>query len=376
MTERQTVITVSGAGPAGLAAALHARLLGKPVVVYERRKDVGVRFHGDFQGLENWTSERDVLLELEALGIQADFDYWPFHQVTCFDPVGKAHVFRSRRPLFYLLRRGRVTGSLDYALKQQALHGGIDMRFGQSISQLPHGGIVTHGPQRADVIAAGLLFDTDMEDGAWAVVNDALAPKGYGYVLVVNGKGTLASCMYADFHRERDYVSRMVAFFQQAIGLDMQTPRRFGGAGNAVIHTPAHKGDILYAGEAGGFQDALFGFGMRWAMLSGALAAQSLANGRPGDYEHLLNQRIRPAMQAAEVNRWIYQHLGNRGYRRVLKRHRGQDAREWLHRGYRPRRWTALAYRLLRRHRKTTFLRLHHDCTCTVCKCQHAPDSL
>ncbi len=368
----QKTITVSGAGPAGLAAALHARHLGHQAIVFERRKDVGIRFHGDFQGLENWTSEHDVLLELESLGIRTDFDYLPFHRVTCFDPVGKAHVFHSRRPLFYLLKRGRIAGSLDYALKQQALDAGIDIHFGQSIRQLPQGGIVTHGPQRADVIAAGFLFDTDMPDGAWAVVNNDLAPGGYGYVLVAGGKGTLASCMYADFHRERNYVSRVVEFFEQAIGLDMQSPRRFGGAGNAVIHHQAHKGNIFYAGEAAGIQDALFGFGMRWAMLSGAMAARALLDGDADEYEHLLDRRIRRAMQASEVNRWLYQRLGNRGYRWVLNRHRGQDAGEWLQRGYRPRRWTSLAYRLPRLDRKPPFLPLDHDCDCTWCKCQHA----
>jgi flavin-dependent dehydrogenase len=41
------------AGPAGLAAALTLARAGVLTVVHEIRHDVGARFHGDFQGIEN-----------------------------------------------------------------------------------------------------------------------------------------------------------------------------------------------------------------------------------------------------------------------------------------------------------------------------------
>jgi len=368
MTNRN-IIKISGAGPAGLAAALFIQHAGGQARIYERRKDVGTRFHGDFQGLENWTTDTDVLLEMQSLGIQINFDAQAYHDVVCFDSYGKPHHFHSRLPLFYLVKRGRAPGSLDMALKQQALDAGVDIRFGESIPNLPAGGIVTHGPQRADVIAAGYLFDTDMADGAWAVVSDELAPKGYAYVLVHKGRGTLASCMFADFHNERDYVSRCVDFFQQHIQLHMQNEKRFGGVGNSVFHKPVHKGNILYAGEAAGFQDALFGFGMRWAMLSGTQAANALLMNKPDEYERQLDQRLRKFMRTSEVNRWIYQRLGSRGYRSILNRHKNEDARDWLHRAYQPRWWNSLAYPLFVRRHTKPFLHVHEGCDCTWCKC-------
>ncbi len=369
MTDNR-IFNISGAGPAGLAAATFIQQHGGQARVYERRKDVGGRFHGDFQGLENWTSRVDVLHELQSLGIAINFDARPFHRVTCFDPDGVAHHFQAEQPLFYLVRRGAEDGTLDSGLKQQALAAGVDIRFNTSIQSMPHGGIITHGPQRADVIAAGYLFETDMPDGAWAAVSDELAPEGYAYVLVDQGRGTLATCMYADFHRQREYVARCVKFFEQHIQLDMQQLRRFGGAGNAVIHRRVHKGNILYAGEAAGFQDALFGFGIRWAVLSGALAAEALLHAAPKQYESALNSRIRKHMRVSEVNRWIYRRLGNRGYRSILKRHHQQDARLWLQRGYRSRWWTPLAHALLAKPKSKPFLQLRKGCDCVWCKCQ------
>ena len=362
------IIEISGAGPAGLAAALFVQRAGGRARIYERRKDVGGRFHGDFQGLENWTTDTDVLLELQSMGIETNFDFQAFNEVVCFDPHARPHHFQSRLPLFYLVKRGTVPGSLDMALKQQALDAGVEIRFGETISNLSAGGIVTHGPQRADVIAAGYLFDTDMADGAWAVVSDDLAPKGYAYVLVHNGRGTLASCMYADFHNERDYVSRCVNFFQQHIHLQMKNEKRFGGAGNSVFHNIVHKGNILYAGEAAGFQDALFGFGMRWAMLSGSQAANALLMNKPDEYERQLDLRLRKFMQVSEVNRWLYQRLGNRGYRSVLNHHKNKDVREWMHRAYQQRWWTSLAHYLFVRRNKKPFLPIHVDCDCTWCR--------
>ncbi|HHH43065.1 MAG TPA: hypothetical protein ENK49_02920, partial [Gammaproteobacteria bacterium] len=170
MNSDNRIIEISGAGPAGLAAALAIAREGGRARVYERRDEVGARFHGDFQGLENWTRETDVLAELQAVGIATGFEHTPINEVTCYGPNGDVERrVRSQLPLFYLVRRGSEPGTLDHALKQQALAAGVEIRFGEALYTLPAGGIVTEGPHRADAIAAGYLFSTDMADGAWAI---------------------------------------------------------------------------------------------------------------------------------------------------------------------------------------------------------------
>ncbi len=364
-------IEISGAGPAGLAAALAVTAAGQRALVYEKRTDVGGRFHGDFQGLENWTTKGDVLEELSSLGIDAGFEHVPVHEIVCFDPAGTANTFRSRQPLYYLVRRGVQPGSLDHALKQQALAAGVEIRFDTPASHLPYGGVVTEGPRRADAIAAGYLFDTDMADGIYAVISDELAPKGYAYLLINQGHGTLASCLFEDFHNERMYVDRCIEFFDRHIGLRMENPRRFGGTGNFSLPKTARKGNILYAGEAAGFQDPLFGFGIRWALLSGAAAGQALATGDPGQYEKTWKQRLRPYHKTAATNRWFYERLGNRGYRLTLQHFpKGGDVRDWVHRAYAPRLWKRAWYHLAASRRTTPLLNPHEDCDCTWCRCK------
>ncbi|WP_297528709.1 NAD(P)-binding protein [Thiohalobacter sp.] len=366
------VVEIVGAGPAGLAAALAVRAAGREAVVHERRADVGLRFHGDFQGLENWTTPGDVLDELAAAGIVPEFGQVPFHEVTLFDPDGVPRLFRSEAPLFHLLRRGPGPGTLDAALKAQALAAGAELRFGDTVSRLPQGGIVTEGPHRADAIAAGWLFETDMADAAYAAISDRLAPKGYAYLLIQGGQGTLASCLFDDFHREREYVARVEAFFRARVGLVMRNPRRFGGSGNFFLPRTARKGNILYAGEAAGFQDPLFGFGLRSALLSGAAAGRALAAGRPADYETFWRERLRPRQETAATNRWLYERLGDRGYRAVIHRFPADgDPRDYLRRAYAPRLLKRLWYRAWVGRRQQPLLQPHPGCDCTWCRCRH-----
>jgi flavin-dependent dehydrogenase len=125
-------VTVVGAGPAGLACAIALARTGRRVVVREWHGDVGARFHGDFQGLENWSDERDALDELAAAGIKATFEYHAVSRGTVYDSRGKRYQVWSGRPLFYLLRRGGGAGSLDHDLLGQANEAGVEVMFGVS----------------------------------------------------------------------------------------------------------------------------------------------------------------------------------------------------------------------------------------------------
>src|SRR5690349_16248047 len=155
--QRSTHLVV-GAGPAGLVAAAALARDGRDVVVMERHPRVGQRFHGDYQGLENWSSPRDALDHLAGLGVRADFAYRAFHEVTFYDSRLRPAPLRSAAPLFYLVRRGPEHDTLDSALLRQAREAGARVVLGTPARHAGPGSILATGPRGADGIVAGYTF--------------------------------------------------------------------------------------------------------------------------------------------------------------------------------------------------------------------------
>ena len=325
-----TSVRILGSGPAGLMAALWLARRGHRVTVFEKGRDVGGRFHGDFQGLENWSQEEDVIETLERLGVRADFLCRPVHGGGFHNPDLRRLDVSSDAPLFYLVRRGGVPDSLDTSLKRQAVEAGAEVRFGER-RRPEEADIIATGPRSARVVASGILFETDMEDRACGILNDDLAPKGYAYLLVSAGLGTLASVLYERFSEAKTCLERSVAAFQSLYGFEVRRPRTFGGYGGFGVPDSAVEGGRRYAGEAAGFQDFLFGFGIRHALVSGALAAESLASG--ADYDALWRREIGPALRASWRNRMLFERLGRTGYN-LLIRGTSRRPRRFLRRLY------------------------------------------
>jgi flavin-dependent dehydrogenase len=328
-----------------MAAAITIAKRGGQAIIHERNPDVGMRFHGDFQGLENWTTKGDVLEELHGLGIEANFSCAPFREVVVYDSQGREYVFRSSEPLLYLVRRGPHPAMFDASLRDQALACGVDIRFGSPCQDLRDGGIVAQGPRRPDAIAVGYVFETDMADGVFAAVSDQLAPKGYSYLLLHKGVGTIASGIFRDYQNARRYLEATVEFFREKTGVKMRNLQPLAGTGSFQVPHTARQGNTLFAGEAAGFQDALWGFGIRYAILSGYLAAQALLEGMPEEYDRLWKRWLGASLRAGFVNRYTFEKLGNLGYDKLLNLiGRSKDVRGWLRRYYSLTFWKRLIY--------------------------------
>jgi len=300
---------VIGAGPAGLAAAATLARAGRRVRVYEKADTVGHRFAGDFQGLENWSSPADALERVARLGVEPTFAHRPFREVTFYDARWRATTARSEEPLFYLVRRGPGEGTLDRALLDQARAAGAEVMLGRAATRARRGDIVAIGPRHADGIVVGCVFPTGLADQAHCIISNELAPAGYAYLLVCDGWATLATCLFDDLHRRREARRLTVEAFTRLVpGLDLDGARPFSGFGSVFGRTRfSDEAGHLFVGEAAGLQDPEWGFGMSYAMESGALAARSIIEGF--DYAAAASARFDGRHRVAFVNRMLYEHL-------------------------------------------------------------------
>ncbi len=301
--------TVIGAGPAGLVAAATLARAGRQVRVYEKAATVGHRFAGDFQGLENWSSSTGVLERLSQLGIEPTFAHKPFHEVTFYDRALRPSVARSVDPFFYLVRRGPEDGSLERALLDQARSAGAEVLLGQPAEHARRGDIVAIGPRYADGIATGYVFPTTLEDQAHCVISEEFAPAGYAYLLIWNGRATLATCLFKKQNNWKDARRQTVETFTRLVpDLDMSDARPFTGYGSVFGLTGfSDEAGRLFVGEAAGLQDPEWGFGMWYAMESGALAARSIVEGF--NYGEAAGEQFHSRREAALFNRLLFEKL-------------------------------------------------------------------
>jgi len=328
-----SAVEIAGAGPAGLAAAITLARAGRRVQIYEANGEVGHRFRRDLQGLENWTTHQDVLSVLTELGIDANFQTLPCREGSAFDAWGREYLLRSNEPIFYMVERGPGSGSLDTALLNRARELGVEVTFKRKMKHIRGPAVFATGPKAADAIAVGYHFDTHMPNGFWVIFDDRLAPRGYAYLLVMQGRGTVKSCMFTGFKEEATYVKRTITAFERLVGLEMVNPVPHGGYANFRVPATALSGIHPVVGEQAGFQDPFWGFGIRFAAQSGVLAARCLLDG--SNYDAYWRAEFGRQMKTAATNRAIYGFLGNRGYRWVLhQQQRFTDARKFLHRHY------------------------------------------
>lgn len=269
---------------------------------------------------------------LEEIGIDINFLYVPYFGGTIHAPGLAPREVTSGRPIFYLVKRGAMPGSLDFGLRKQAEALGVEFVFNHRVNDLEKTAIVGTGPTGADAVATGMTFETTREDMAVVAFDDSFARRGYAYLLVHQGCGTLASVHYGDCGAGKGAFGRMVEFFVGHIGLDIRNERRFAGYASFFLRNSQVHGDRLYVGESAGFQDCLWGFGMRYAILSGYLAARSIIEG--SNYDRLWQKELKPMLETSLINRYLVELFGDYAYRYLARRVSVGDPGVFLRRHY------------------------------------------
>ncbi len=303
-------INILGAGLSGLSAAINLAKAGYEVNVFDVRKDSGARFEGDLQGLENWTSDKDILETFEEMNVKINFHCNPFKKVITTN--GK-RTFQNeyKRPIFYLVKRGTMQDSIDQGLKRQALDAGVEIRYNTKFQDKAE--IIATGPKmkrKLYGIDKGVVFDTDIDDTAVAIINDEAAYKAYSYLLVTKGYGCIATVVLDKFHLVNKCLEKTKEILMKMFDFKIRNEKGVGGFGNFIYPPVLEENGSLFVGEAAGLQEALAGFGIRYAIASGYLASRSFTDGI--SYSQAIKEKFDNQFKASIVNRFIWNFFGDK----------------------------------------------------------------
>ncbi len=324
-------VKILGAGPSGLTAAINLASEGYNVVVYERNNDVGEGVKRNLQGLENWTEEQDVLKEFRKMNINCNFECEPYKNLTITNNKEDWN-FTCKKAAFYLIKRGTDNNSLDYSLKEQAFESGVDIRFDETVPVNDVDIVATgHDSKYKFAVGKGLTFKTDHENLAVGLVNNYYAFRGYSYLLVSNGFGCLATVIFENFEDINMYFDRTLQAFVNRYDIKKGDSNKFAGYGSFRNEILKNKNQIL-VGEKAGYQDLLWGFGIRNAVKSGYMAAKCILDGEGyEDYYENIDKYFKNKFKSGVVNRFLWEKFGF-NYSFLLKRiYNSKDPLKYLH---------------------------------------------
>jgi flavin-dependent dehydrogenase len=387
------VIRIAGAGPSGLAAAIILARAGREVEVHEAKGDVGTRFIGDLQIIEGASESEPVPAFLDRLGIERNFYFRAADWATFYDHKNTARVIRSKEPYGWFIHRGAEEGTLDRGLLAQAQRAGAKVIFNSRLSA-DQADIVATGPASPDGLAKEMTWRVG--GGEWGVgsgsktsntadatasgsishtphptphspetidvyFNHKLSPGGYSYLFILDGVATFGCAIVADFKQIDSYFDHSLAAAQRLHHFNVPPDARTGYSYmNFHLKHAATSNGARFVGEAAGFQDYLFGLGIRYALTSGSLAARSILEER--DYDELWKSELGAKQQTSLVNRFLYETGGNFGLSMFVRQaSRAKDFHHYLSGWHRTTWWKSLLSPVVRRVWK-------HDG-----RCQHKP---
>lgn len=312
------MIRIAGAGLAGLTCAINLAQEGERVEVIDSAPDSGWRRRGSWDAVENWTTKEDFTHLLEGWKLKRNFEYRPINNIEIYDPHGDCHPITTQRPLLYLVKRGPQRGSLEYSLKLQALNDGISVLYNQKRNPQDVDVWAVGAQQRGQFLGVGMQFETRHPDTVKLLISTTHAPKAYAYLFVVEGQGVISVILTRNFAEARTYLQRSLEFFLRHDRMEMENVRTLSGFGGRTADFWRGADRPLRVGEAAGFQDYLWGFGIRYALHSGYLAAQAIAKGI--DYKQAVHTQIQPLVYTSLVNRLAYDRAGDSIYHLLIER--------------------------------------------------------
>ena len=310
-------VHILGAGLSGLSAAIILSKNGYDVHVHEIRSDSGARFDGDFQGLENWTGSKDFFDEMREWGLDPDsFKSDAFSVVDLIHPDDEITQPITDGVAFRVVERGTDEHCIDQGFKRMAIEAGATIHYG-SKRDPEECQIIAAGPKDSSAVAFGEIFHTDHPNHVSFQLNDKLAPGAYSYLIVIDGIGLICTCLWRKQKKSGRYLNETIAWYESHYDLNRRPIKRVGGKGDFSLPDKYFHDGRYYVGEAGGLQDFMWGFGMRYAITSGVLAAKSILG--EGDYESEVRKNLVPLIKISATNRFLMNRIGDNGFKMVAR---------------------------------------------------------
>jgi len=310
-------VHILGAGLSGLSAAIILSKNGYDVHVHEIRGDSGARFDGDFQGLENWTGSRDFFDEMRDWGLDPEsFKSDSFGVVDLIHPDDEITQPVTDGIAFRVVERGTDEHCIDQGFKKMAIEAGATIHY-RSRRNPEECQIIAAGPKDSSAVAFGEIFHTDHPNHVSFQLNDKLAPGAYSYLIIIDGIGLICTCLWRKQKKSGRYLNETIAWYESHYELNRRPIKRVGGKGDFSLPDKYFHEGRYYIGEAGGLQDFMWGFGMRYAITSGVLAAKSILG--ECDYESEVRKRLVPLIKISATNRFLMNRIGDRGFKLVAR---------------------------------------------------------
>lgn len=311
--------TIIGAGLAGLSAASILSNNGVKVNLIERGPSVGELRGQDFQVVRNYGNDLNFLDSLSEYGININHKQ-PIRKIVKYAPSGKSmEVSSDNGPLFYAIKRGHDEFSLDRQLCDSLNKKNVEFEFDRNANI--SGDIIATGPILRNISGFGYTFDgidVDPEKILLFMDND-YAPKGYIY-LAPYGKHS-ASIAAVSFDLSYNLKMLLDRFLEKnkvvsEIIKNYKNKESFSGYAYSNFPETAKIAGKLFVGSAAGFVEAARGFGVKYSIMSGILAAKSILGNL--DYDQLWKESFGGELKENLNRHFLLSSLNNKGYEKLL----------------------------------------------------------
>jgi len=285
-------VKILGAGLSGLTCALNLAKAGYKVDVYERCPLVGGHYKQNPQMLPNWFSKEDVIEELEKCNIKINWIN-KIEQIEIYLKDQKVVFYGKKSPIGYTVLRGGED-SFEADLAKQAVSQGVRIitNFEKDIKV----DVVATGVSKILTVGYGQVYQGKFDPATLKVLFNPDYSPTVGYCYFFPHSREVATVKTSKTLKDEgvDVKKNLEEFKKQYLGekirrenflYDFGTKRSF-----SIPKTAVSKRSFL-VGEAAGFQDELFRFGMRYAIISGYLAAKAIIENL--NYDQLWKRRFK-----------------------------------------------------------------------------------